>query len=82
MERILNYINGELTAPISGEYLDNFNPSIGKVYGEIPDSDERDVQLATTAATTAFEEWSSTSTEDRSKVMLKIADLFQNLILK
>ena len=25
MEKILNYINGELTAPKSGDYFDNYN---------------------------------------------------------
>ena len=29
MEKILNYINGELVAPTNGNYLDNYNPSNG-----------------------------------------------------
>ena len=75
MERILNYINGELVEPISKNYLDNIDPSRGKVYGEIPDSDERDVQLATQAAKTAFPTWAATSREERSRLMLKVANL-------
>lgn len=75
MERILNYINGELVEPISKNYLDNIDPSRGKVYGEIPDSDERDVQLATQAAKTAFPSWAATPREERSRLMLKVADL-------
>ena len=75
MERILNYINGELVEPISKNYLDNIDPSRGKVYGEIPDSDDRDVQLATQAAKTAFPTWAATSREERSRLMLKVANL-------
>ena len=45
MFNIKNYINGELIAPISGKYLDNINPAIGKVYSYIPDSDEKDVEF-------------------------------------
>ncbi|WP_421978084.1 aldehyde dehydrogenase [Roseivirga seohaensis] len=75
MERILNYINGQLVEPISKSYLENIDPSRGKVYGEIPDSDERDVQLATQAAKDAFPAWSATSREERSRLMLKVADL-------
>ena len=53
MEKIRNYINGELIAPQSGQYLDNFNPAEGKVYSLIPDSEASDVQLAVDAAAKA-----------------------------
>lgn len=75
MERILNYINGELMAPASGEYLDNYDPSRGQVYGEIPDSDYRDIQSAVEAASVAFAEWSTTPRQERSNIMLKVAAL-------
>src|SRR5688572_30176234 len=75
MEKIRNYINGELTEPTGGQYLDNYNPSTGKVYSLCPDSDERDVQRAADAALAAFPAWSGTSKNDRAKVMLKIAEL-------
>ncbi len=75
MEKILNYINGELIAPFSENYIDNFNPAIGEVYSLIPDSNEKDVELAVDVASRAFEEWSQTPAEERSRVMLRIADL-------
>tara|TARA_R110000796_G_scaffold252584_1_gene388215 strand:+ start:107381 stop:108826 length:1446 start_codon:yes stop_codon:yes gene_type:complete len=75
MERILNYINGQLVEPVSKSYLENIDPSRGKVYGEIPDSDEQDVQLATQAAKDAFPTWAATPREERSRLMLKVADL-------
>ncbi len=75
MEKIFNYINGELIAPLSGNYLDNINPAEGRVYSLIPDSDHSDVNLAADAATTAFEAWSNTPSEKRSTILQKIADL-------
>ncbi|MGB0883036.1 MAG: aldehyde dehydrogenase family protein, partial [Vicingaceae bacterium] len=63
MEKIANYINGELVAPISGKYIDNYNPSKGEVYSLIPDSDEEDVNMATKAAQAAFPAWSKTPKE-------------------
>jgi aminomuconate-semialdehyde/2-hydroxymuconate-6-semialdehyde dehydrogenase len=75
MQKILNYINGELVAPISGGYLDNINPAEGKVYSLIPDSDARDVQAATDAAKAAFTGWSGMAVEKRSAILLKIAEL-------
>jgi aminomuconate-semialdehyde/2-hydroxymuconate-6-semialdehyde dehydrogenase len=75
MERILNYIAGELIEPQSGEYLENIEPATGKVYGEIPDSAQKDVEAAVQSADKAFPAWSNTSREERSRIMLKIADL-------
>ncbi len=73
MLKILNYINGESQSPISDQWIDNFDPSIGKIYSQIPDSDEEDVELAYQAAEKAFPVWSSTSKEERSRIMLDIA---------
>lgn len=75
MERILNYINGELVAPNSGEYLDNYDPSRGTVYSEIPDSDGADIDRAVAAAKEAFSSWSKIPREERSRLMLKVAEL-------
>ncbi len=65
MEKILNYINGELTAPKSGDYFDNYNPSNGQVYSLVPDSDDSDIDLAVKAAQDALPAWSSMSKEKR-----------------
>lgn len=74
---IKNYINGELREAVSCEYFDNFDPSIGQPYGIVPDSDERDIELAVQAAEEAFELWSKTPAEERSKIMFKVAELIQ-----
>ncbi len=75
MERILNYVNGELVAPASDNYLDNYDPSRGTVYSHIPDSDARDIEKAVAAAKEAFPAWSKTPREERSGLMLKVAEL-------
>ena len=77
MSKIQNYINGELVAPISNQYIDNVDPSRGKVYSLIPDSDERDVELATKAAKAAFKAWSNTPKETRSRILQKISFLIE-----
>ena len=74
MEQLSNYINGELAEPFSRTYLDNYEPATGEVYSQIPDSDERDVQLAYDAARNAFENWSQTSLENRMMILMKVAD--------
>ena len=75
MLKIQNYINGELIEPVGKKYLDNYNPATGKVYSLIPDSDEKDVQLAYEAAQAAFPKWAATKKDERSRIMMKIAEL-------
>lgn len=75
MQKIQNYINGELVAPIGGQYMDNMDPSRGKVYSLIPDSDEKDVEIAIKAAKAAFPSWSVTPKDVRAAYIMKIADL-------
>lgn len=75
MKKLANYINGADVTPISNQYIDNFNPSVGEVYSLIPDSDERDVEMAYEAAEKAFETWSKTSSEKRFKILNRIAEL-------
>jgi aminomuconate-semialdehyde/2-hydroxymuconate-6-semialdehyde dehydrogenase len=75
MEKISNYINGELVDPLSGKYIDNVDPAQGKIYSMIPDSDASDVQIAVEAARAAFPSWSSLVVENRAAILMKIADL-------
>ena len=77
MDKILNYIDGELVAPTSGNYLENYNPSTGKVYSLIPDSDKDDVDIAVAAAKKAFKDWSTTSKQERSDILMKLADTIE-----
>ncbi len=77
MQYIRNYINGQLLEPVSKKYLENIDPSIGKVYSYIPDSDEQDVELAYQAANAAFPQWSAMSKDKRSQYLLKIASLIE-----
>ena len=78
MEKIYNYINGEFVKPKEDNWLENYNPATGEVYGSIPDSDEKDVDSAYQAAQEAFPLWSGKTLKYRSDILLKIA----NLIIK
>src|SRR5436190_14443202 len=80
MLRLANFIGGSFVAPRSGTFLDDINPSTEEVIAAIPDSDERDIDDAVQAAKAAFPSWSRTTAADRSKLLLKLADLIeQNL---
>ena len=69
-----NYIGGKFVEPIGGEYFINNTPINNEPCGEFPRSQQADVDLALDAAHAAAEAWGKTSVQDRSLVLLKIAD--------
>lgn len=73
--KIQNYINGQLVAPILGNYLNNYEPATGEVYSQIPDSGSADVEQAIVAAKAAFPDWSTRTRAERSEVLLHISNL-------
>jgi aminomuconate-semialdehyde/2-hydroxymuconate-6-semialdehyde dehydrogenase len=74
---ISNFIGGEAVGPASGAYLPNIEPATGQVYSRVPDSDERDIQTAVDAARSAFPAWSATLPQERSRILLRIAELIE-----
>ncbi|OBQ55826.1 aldehyde dehydrogenase [Tamlana sp. s12] len=76
--KIKNFINGIFTNPKSDTWLDNYNPAIGKVYCQIPNSSKEDVELAYQAAEKAFPSWSQTTYEARSRILIKISELIES----
>ena len=77
MKNIQNFINGTFHNPIENQWLDNTNPSNGEVYGQIPNSNHLDIERAYQAAREAFKEWSQTTLDHRSRILLKISELIE-----
>jgi aminomuconate-semialdehyde/2-hydroxymuconate-6-semialdehyde dehydrogenase len=74
---IKNYINGKFHNPLQDNWIDNYNPSNGNVYGQIPNSTSEDIDKAYNSARSAFRQWSQTSLEERSRIMIKISELIE-----
>ncbi|HEX6551107.1 MAG TPA: aldehyde dehydrogenase family protein, partial [Gammaproteobacteria bacterium] len=77
MQKLANYINGELLPAASGGWLDDFEPATGAVYARIPDSHKTDIDNAVAAAKRAFPDWAATPSEIRSQWLLKLAALVE-----
>ena len=75
--QIKNFIDGQFVEPLGGRYLDNIEPATGKPYSQVADSDARDLDLAVSAAEKAFVSWSKTPAQERSRILLSIADLIE-----
>lgn len=73
-----NYVGGKFVEPIGGEYFTNHSPINNEPCGEFPRSQQNDVDFALDAAHAAAEAWGKTSAQDRSLVLLKIADRIED----
>jgi aminomuconate-semialdehyde/2-hydroxymuconate-6-semialdehyde dehydrogenase len=77
LPKIGNFIDGKFVEPKSGKYLDNIEPATGQAYSQVPDSGTEDVDLAVAAAEKASVGWSKKPAAERSKILLRIADLIE-----
>ncbi|CAG5117761.1 unnamed protein product [Candidula unifasciata] len=75
LEVIDNFIDGTFSP--TDDYLDSYDPSTGQVWAKVANSTTDDVEKAVQAAETAFPLWSATPVEQRSKLLLKIAELIE-----
>ncbi len=75
MRVLTNYINGEPVPPEGGKYLEDVEPATGRVFAKVPDSGAPDVERAVAAAQQAFDSWSHTPAAERSRILLRVADL-------
>lgn len=78
MREILNYIDGKLLPATGGAILENIEPATGKAFSTLPNSAAADVDHAVTAAKKTFPAWSSTPATERSRILLRIADLIDS----
>lgn len=74
-QTLRNFINNEFVPPASGDHLDVVEPATGSVYARVPLSDAPDVERGVRAAANAFPGWSSTPAAERSRLLLRLADL-------
>jgi aminomuconate-semialdehyde/2-hydroxymuconate-6-semialdehyde dehydrogenase len=75
--RLANFIGGSFRPPHSARYFDDVDPSTEEVIAEVPDSDVTDIDDAVQAARGAFNGWSHTPAADRSRLLLKLAELIE-----
>ncbi len=77
MQTLANLIDGRMTEPQRGRYLDVFEPATASAFARVPDSDAADVDAAVAAATHAAPAWAATPAEDRARLLNRLADLVE-----
>ena len=77
MLQFTNLIDGRLVPAAAGRTLDVHEPAAGEVYAQVAESDGADVDAAVEAAARAFPSWSATPAAERSRLLLRLADLIE-----
>jgi len=72
-----NFIDGNFIGPFSGNFIDNVNPATGAVCGQIPDSNDKDIEVAVAAAKKAFPAWSVLPVEQKFRILNRVAELIE-----
>jgi 1-pyrroline dehydrogenase len=81
LERVKTYqqfIGGEFVDAADGKTAEVVNPANDEVIATVPASSQEDVNRAVGAAATAFESWKNTTPQDRSLLLLKLADILES----
>lgn len=77
MEYLVNLIDGRLAPARGGAELEVVEPATGAVYARVPDSGAADVDDAVAAAARAFPAWSAAPAVERSRILLRLAELIE-----
>ena len=81
LERVKTYkqfIGGDFVDAADGRTAEVINPASDAVLATVPASSNEDVDRAVKAAATAFESYKNTTPQDRSLMLLKLADILES----
>ena len=74
VSRHQNFVGGEWVDAVEGAMQEVINPATGETIAEVPRGSEGDVDRAVEAAKSALPEWLETTPQERSEMLLKLAD--------
>jgi 1-pyrroline dehydrogenase len=72
-----NFVGGEWVDAAEGGTAEIINPATGETIAEVPQGSEADVDRAVEAAKAALPEWLETTPQERSEMLLKLADAIE-----
>src|SRR5918994_5345645 len=72
-----NFVGGEWLDAVEGDTAEIINPSTGETIAAVPNGTQADVDRAVEAAKRAWAEWRDTTPQERSEMLLKLADAIE-----
>ncbi|MDQ3993364.1 MAG: gamma-aminobutyraldehyde dehydrogenase [Actinomycetota bacterium] len=74
LSRHQNFVGGAWVDAVEGETAEILNPATGETIAEVPNGSQADVDRAVAAAKKALPEWRETTPQERSELLLKLAE--------
>jgi|TARA_B110000091_G_C13803388_1_gene471345 succinate-semialdehyde dehydrogenase/glutarate-semialdehyde dehydrogenase len=74
------FLNGEWRDSLSKETLEIINPATEEIIGKLAHARKDDLDIALSAADTAFKDWKNVSAYDRSKILRKAAEIIRSRV--
>ena len=74
------FLNGEWRDSLSKETLEIINPATEEIIGKLAHARKDDLDIALSAADTAFKDWKNVSAYDRSKILRKVAEIIRSKV--
>ncbi|GEM75792.1 betaine-aldehyde dehydrogenase [Vibrio sagamiensis] len=73
-----HYIHGQHYCGFSEEYFTSYNPANGEPIAKIKQASQKDLSIAIESAKSGFAVWSSMTATERSRILLKAAELLRD----
>lgn len=77
LKKVDNFIDNRRIATSNGKYIPGIEPATGRAFYHLADSSPSDADAAIDAAEKAFTSWSETTRSERSRLLMRIADLIE-----
>lgn len=78
LDGVLNFINGEACPASDGTTFTTISPVDLEPLAEVAHGKSADIDLAATAADTAFKEWAAISGKERKEILHRVADAIES----
>jgi len=75
---IFNWINGNRCGDLNESFIQKYNPHDGELLCKVIDSTPREVDLAVSAASSAFAKWAEITPVKRGQILMDVASLMKN----
>jgi malonate-semialdehyde dehydrogenase (acetylating)/methylmalonate-semialdehyde dehydrogenase len=80
LREVHHWVNGQIMIGRSGRFGDVYNPATGKIQATVALATAAEVDLAVTAAATAFPAWSAQPALRRARVLFRFREIFERRI--
>lgn len=77
VKKLQNFVNGQYVDVATSSWRNVYNPALGEVIAQVPDTPIEEARAAIKIAKTAFEGWSKVTPAKRARILFRFRDLLE-----